>query len=328
MRRDASVGHRAHDPGMTTPWFGLHLPLYTFPHAPTDQIFDRVAEQARAAEDAGFTLVTVMDHLNQIPGIGQQDEPMLEGWAVLAALSRETSKVRLGTLVTGVTYRNPAMLAKMATTLDVISGGRAVFGLGAAWFEAEHAGFGFEFPPIRERMDRLDEALTIVRAMFASERSSFAGTHYRTADALNVPQPVQAGGPPILVGGGGEQRTLKIAAKHADMTHWFPLGIEALNHKTEVLAGYCEAIGRDPGEVERTMAAPVLVAGTEAEARAMWERLPEERRVAVVYGTPAQAADGLRPYVDAGFTGFTFNNNVYRTGEQIAVLGELLRLIA
>ncbi len=313
---------------MTTPWFGLHLPLYTFPGSPTDQVFDRVADQARAAEDAGFSLVTVMDHLNQIPGIGAQDEPMLEGWAVLAALSRETTTVRLGTLVTGVTYRNPAMLAKMATTLDVISGGRALFGLGAAWFEAEHESFGFDFPPIGERMDRLDEALTIVRAMFAGERSTVEGRHFRTRDALNIPQPVQAGGPRILVGGGGEQRTLRIAAKHADMTHWFPLGLDALQRKTDLLASYCEAIGRDPGDIERTMAAPILVAATEAEARSMWERLPAERRAAVVHGTPEQAVDGMRPYLDAGFTGFTFNNNVYRSGEQIAVLGELLRLVA
>ena len=129
-----------------------------------------------------------MDHLNQIPGIGQQDEPMLEGWSTLAALARETKTVRLGTLVTGVTYRNPALLAKTATTLDVISGGRAIFGLGAAWFEAEHDAFGFAFPPIKERMDRLDEALAIARAMFTQERRrSRAGTT-RYDDVLNVPQ--------------------------------------------------------------------------------------------------------------------------------------------
>ena len=133
---------------MTTPWFGLHLPNYTFPGTPPEQLFDRVVEQARAAEDAGFGLVTVMDHMNQIPGIGPQTDPMLEGWSVLSALARETSRVRLGTLVTGVTYRNPALLAKTATTLDVISGGRAVFGMGAAWYEAEHRAFGFDFPPI------------------------------------------------------------------------------------------------------------------------------------------------------------------------------------
>jgi F420-dependent oxidoreductase-like protein len=312
---------------MTTPWFGLHLPLYTYPGTPPERLFDRVVEQARAAEAARFRLVTVMDHLNQIPGIAPQDEPMLEAWSVLAALARETERVQLGTLVTGVTYRNPALLAKTATTLDVISGGRAVFGLGAAWFEAEHVGFGFDFPPIRERMDRLDEALTIVRGMFEHERSTFEGRHYRTRDVLNVPRPVQAGGPKILIGGGGEQRTLRIAARHADLTHWFPLGFDVLRRKTEVLAAYCEAIGRDPAAIERTMAAPVLVATDAVAAERMRALLPEERRAHVVAGTPERAAEGLRPYLDAGFTGFTFNNNIYRSREQIAMLGELLGLV-
>ncbi len=313
---------------MTTPWFGLHLPLFTFPDTPPAQMFDRVVAQATAAEAAGFSLVTVMDHLNQIPGVGRPEEPMLEGWSVLAALARETSTVRLGTLVTGVTYRNPAMLAKTATTLDVISGGRAVFGLGAAWYEAEHEAFGFAFPPIKERMDRLDEALTIARGMFEQERSSFEGTHFVTRDVINIPRPIQAKGPRILVGGGGEQRTLRIAARHADMTHWFPLGFAAMARKTDLLKGYCEDIGRDPATVERTMAAPVLVAARAAEADAMRGLIPEERRAHVVVGTPEQAADGLRPYLDAGFTGFTFNNTTYTSPEQIAVLGELLRLIS
>ncbi len=312
---------------MTTPWFGLHLPSYTFPDSPPEQLFDRIVEQARAAEAAGFSLVTVMDHLNQIPGIGPQTDPMLEGWSVLAALARETRSVRLGTLVTGVTYRNPALLAKQATTLDVISKGRAVLGLGAAWFEAEHVGLGFDFPPIRERMDRLDEALAIARAMFSEERPTFQGRYYRIEAALNVPRPIQPGGPPILIGGGGEQRTLKIAARYADMTHWFPLGLDVLEHKTQVLARHCEAIGRDPATIERTMATPVLVAATEAEADALRGYLPPERRPHVVTGTPEQCADALQPYLEAGFTGFTFNNPLYRTPDQIAVVGELLRLI-
>jgi F420-dependent oxidoreductase-like protein len=309
------------------PWFGLHLPSYTHPDVPPAHLFDRVVEQAKAAEESGFRLVSVMDHVYQIRGVGAVDEPMLEGWSTLAALARETSRVHLGTLVTGVTYRNPALLAKQATTLDTISGGRAVLGLGAAWNDVEHAGYGYEFPPIRERMDRLEEALTIIRLMFDEERPSFKGTHYRIEDALNVPRPVQPGGPKIIVGGGGEQRTLKIAARFADMTHWFPLGFEVLQRKTEILAGYCEAIGRDPATIERTMAAPVLVAGTEAETTAMLERVPPERRPHVWAGTPEHAADGLKPYLDAGFTGFTFNNSIYRTTEQIAVLGELLRIV-
>jgi alkanesulfonate monooxygenase SsuD/methylene tetrahydromethanopterin reductase-like flavin-dependent oxidoreductase (luciferase family) len=226
-----------------------------------------------------------------------------------------------------VTYRNPALIAKAATTLDVISGGRAILGMGAAYYEAEHQAFGFAFPPIGERMDRLDEALTIIRAMFAQERSSFAGRYYRTDDALNSPRPIQAGGPRIVVGGGGEKRTLKIAAKHADLTHWFPLGVETLRRKTEVLARYCEAIGRDPSTVERTMGAPVVVAATEAEARMTWEQMAEERRVTTRPAGPEQAADALRPYLDEGFTGFTFNNNVHGSPDRIAALGEVLRLI-
>jgi F420-dependent oxidoreductase-like protein len=310
-----------------SPWFGLHLPNYTFPETPPERLFGRLIDQARAAEAAGFSLVSVMDHLYQIPGVGPVTDPMLEGWSTLAALARETTRVRLGTLVTGVTYRNPALLAKTATTLDVISGGRAILGIGAAWNEEEHLGYGFEFPPVRERMERLDEALTIIRAMFTEERPSFSGTHYRIDQARNIPRPIQPGGPPILVGGGGELRTLRIAARFADMTHWFPLGLETLRHKNEVLEGYCQAIGRDPSTIEQTMATPVIVAETEAEARSYLDRVPPERRPHVFAGTPAQAADALQPYLEAGFTGFTFNNPIYRTPDQIALVGELLRLI-
>jgi F420-dependent oxidoreductase-like protein len=313
---------------MSEIWFGLHCVNDTFPDRPPGQLFDAVAEQVKAAEAAGFGLVTVMDHLNQIPGIGEQDEPMLEAYSMLAALARETRRVRLGTLVTGVTYRNPALLAKTATTLDVISGGRAIFGIGAAWFEAEHESFGFDFPPIKERMDRLDEALTIAKAMFTQDRPTFEGRYYQVRNILNVPRPIQAGGPPILVGGGGEQRTLKIAAQHADMTHWFPIGREVLAHKTEVLARHCEAIGRDPSTVERTMQAPVVVARNDAERTKLLERFTPERRPHVIAGGIEQCADGLRPYLDDGFTGFTFNNSIYETPEHIALVGELRKLVA
>jgi len=309
-------------------WFGLHLPSYTHPDTPPEQLFDRVVEQAQAAETAGFDAVTVMDHLYQIDGIGGPDEPMLEGWSVLAALARETSRVRLGTLVTGVTYRNPALLAKEATTLDTISGGRAILGLGAAWNDVEHEGYGYDFPPIGERMDRMEEALAIIKAMFTEDRPSFHGTHYRIERAFNVPRPIQPGGPKILVGGGGEQRTLRAAAKYADMTHWFSLGLEGLKHKTEVLERHCEEIGRDPSTIERTIGAPVIVVGSEAEAKPFLDAIPAERRPFVKIGGPEQAAEGLRPYIEAGFTGFTFNNAMYRTPEQIARVGEVLGLVA
>src|ERR1700737_1027488 len=139
--------------------FGFHMPNFTFPGVPDDRLFDRVVQQARAAEKAGFDLVTVMDHFYQIRGIGPETEPMMEAYSTLAALATQTSRVKLGTLVTGVTYRNPAFLAKTVTTLDVISKGRAIMGIGAAWNESEHIGYGWEFPPIKERMDRLEEAL-------------------------------------------------------------------------------------------------------------------------------------------------------------------------
>ena len=310
------------------PWFGYHIPSFTFRDIPPEKTFDRVAELALAAEKAGFSLITVMDHFYQIGGVGPEADPMLEAYTTLGGLAARTKKVRLATLVSGVTYRNPAMLAKIVTTLDVMSGGRAVLGLGAAWNESEHRGYGFEFPPIKERMDRLDEALTICRAMFTEERPSFEGRYYRIDQALNSPRPIQKGGPKIIVGGGGEQRTLKIAAKHADMTHWFPLGFDMLKHKTEVLERHCAAVGRDPSTIERTMATPVLVAATEKDGKAILERLPPERRAHVVVGTPAQVAEGLRPYLDAGFTGFTFNNPVLPNAEAIGAAGELLRLIS
>lgn len=309
-------------------WFGYHMPTFTFPGVPPQGLFDHVATLAGAAEDAGFSLVTVMDHFYQIVGVGPETDPMLEAYSTLGALSQRTSRVRLGALVSGVTYRNPALLAKTVTTLDVLSGGRAFLGIGAAWNEDEHAGYGFEFPRVGERMDRLDEALTIIRAMFTEDRPTFDGRHYRIHEALNVPRPIQAGGPRILVGGGGEQRTLRIAAKHADMTHWFPLGLEVLRRKTDLLERYATEIGRDPATIERTIATPVLVAPTPAAGRAIVERLPPERRAHVQVGTPEQAAEMLRPYLDAGFTGFTFNNPIVSTPEAIAATGELLRLVA
>src|SRR5579872_5954861 len=212
-------------------FFGFHMPNFTFAGADGPALFDRVVANTLAAEAAGFDLVTVMDHFYQIRGVGPETDPMLEAYTTLGALAASTSRVKLATLVTGVTYRNPALLAKMVTTLDVISHGRAILGIGAAWNDSEHAGYGFEFPPIGERMDRLDEALTIIKLMFTEDRPSFEGKHYRIDRALNSPRPLQAGGPKVLVGGGGEKRTLRILAKHGDIGHWFGGPLEDLKRK-------------------------------------------------------------------------------------------------
>lgn len=307
--------------------FGYHMPKFTFPDVPHEGLFDRVIELASAAEAVGFDFLTVMDHFYQIPTVGSEEEPMLEVYSTLAALAARTSRVRLSALVTGVTYRNPALVAKTVTTLDVISGGRAMLGLGAAWNQSEHEGYGFDFPPIRERMDRLDEALTICRLMFTQERPSFEGKHYRIRSALNSPRPVQPGGPPILVGGMGERRTLRLVARHADMSHWFAAVMQDLRRKTAILEQYCEAEGRDPSTITRTIAAPVLLVENEQQGAAALERIPPERRPMFTPATPMQAAERLRQYIDAGFQGFTFNNPGLPTVESLALAGELIRLL-
>jgi F420-dependent oxidoreductase-like protein len=308
------------------PFFGYHMPSFTFEGVADTDLFDRVVELAQAAEAAGFDLVTVMDHFYQIRGVGAEEEPMLEAYTTLGALAMKTRRVLLGTMVTGVTYRNPAMLAKIVTTLDVISGGRAVLGLGAAWNESEHAGYGIEFPPIGPREDRLEEALTIARAMFSQERPSFQGTYYRIDRALNRPRPIQPGGPKILVGGGGEKRTLKLAARFANITNWFG-GLDEAAHKLEVLDRHCEAIGRDPAEILRTVSVPFVLVDAEGDKAALLARMPAEMRSMVVPATVSEGAEILHRYIEAGFGGFIFRNATTRTPEAVARAGKLIELI-
>jgi len=303
------------------------MPTFTFRGVSNDRLFDRVVENAKAAERAGFDLVTVMDHLYQIRGIGPETEPMMEAYTTLSALATQTSRVKLGTLVTGVTYRNPALLAKMVTTLDVISKGRAILGIGAAWNEDEHRGYGFEFPPIARRMDRLDEALTIARLMFTEERPSFEGKYYRIDRAVNVPRPIQPGGPKILVGGGGERRTLRLLAQHGDIGHWFGGNLEDLKRKKQVFEQHCEAVNRDPSEVLLTVGLTLVLAENEKDARALMEGLSPERRAMAQTATVAEAAEVIGKYLDAGFGGFTFNNNVLQTPESMSLAGEVIKAV-
>jgi F420-dependent oxidoreductase-like protein len=182
---------------------GLQIPNFTYPATAPDRLFESVAAAAVAAEDAGADTVMVMDHFYQLPLLGPPDAEMLEAYTLLGGLAARTKRVKLGTLVTGVTYRNPAILAKIVTTLDVISAGRAFLGIGAAWYDVEHAGLGVDFPPVKERFERLEEALHICRAMFRGERPTFQGKHYAVAGAINSPAPVTPGGPPIIKGGQG-----------------------------------------------------------------------------------------------------------------------------
>src|SRR4051794_37652727 len=190
--------------------FGLQIPGFRHAGDTDADMFGHVRAHATAAEAGGFGSVWVMDHFFQLPALGGPEEPILESYTLLGALAASTERVHLGALVSGVTYRNPALLAKMATTLDVISKGRAILGIGAAWYEEEHDSLGFAFPPVPERMDRLEEALRICRAMFTDDAPSFEGRFYRIDGARNVPRPLRAGGIPIMVGGSGERRTLRL----------------------------------------------------------------------------------------------------------------------
>jgi len=304
------------------------MPNFTFSGVSDDKLFDHLLAQATAAEAAGFDLVTVMDHLYQIRGVGPETNAMLEAYTTLGAIAARTSRVKLGTLVTGVTYRNPAMLAKQVTTLDIVSKGRAVLGIGAAWNEDEHVGYGFEFPPIARRMDRLDEAVQIARLMFTEERPSFEGKFYRIERALNLPRPIQRGGPKIMIGGGGEKRTLRILAKHGDIGHWFGGALEDLKRKRQVFEEHCAAVGRNPSEVTIILGVGLVLAENDKQAKAIMDALPAERRamVRVVSGID-EAAEFLRPYLDAGFGGFTMNNPTLPTPEAIARAGELIKVV-
>ncbi|HEX7492202.1 MAG TPA: LLM class F420-dependent oxidoreductase [Candidatus Limnocylindrales bacterium] len=312
------------NPTGTRPFFSYHMPNYTFEGVADSNLFDRVAELARAAEAAGFDMITVMDHFYQIGVVGAEEEPMLEAYTTLGALATKTEKVLLSTMVSGVTYRNPAMLAKIVTTLDVISKGRAVLGIGAAWNESEHAGYGFDFPPIGRREDRLEEALTIARAMFTQTRPSYAGTYFSIDRALNNPRPIQPRGPRILVGGGGEKRTLKLAAQFADITNWFG-SLEEATAKLEVLDRHCETVGRDPAEILRTVSVPIVLVDSEKDKAGLAEKLPPAVRAQVVPATVAEGVDTLGRWLDVGFGGFVFRNITTRTPEDIARAGELIK---
>ena len=304
--------------------FGLQIPNFTAGES-SGALFDGVVAMATAAEDAGFDSVWVMDHFYQLPPLGGPSQPMLDSYTLLGALAARTSRVRLGTMVTGVTYRNPAHLAKIVTTLDVISAGRAILGIGAAWYDVEHEGLGFDFPPAGERLSRLEEALQICRAMFTEEAPSFDGTYYRIHEARNVPRPVQPGGPAILVGGGGEKRTLRLVARYADMCN-ITGDPATIAHKVEVLRGHCAAEGRDPSEVTVSRLSTLVLTASEEETATTKDFLAQvtgEEPTGSDVGTADELVARVEELGATGVEYFVFN---VPTGTQDTVrrLGEVL----
>lgn len=289
----------------------LHLPNFNYPDVGAEELFDRLVEIATTAERSGFSSVSVMDHLHQIAGVGPPENWMLEGSTILAGLAARTSKLTLGLLVGSVTYRNPALAAKITTTLDVISGGRTWHGVGAGWFAAEHQAYGFDFPPLRERFERLEEALQIVRSMFTEERTTFTGKHFRTDGAFNNPKPVR-GDIPILVGGSGERKTLRLVAQYADGCNVMTSDPERLRHLFGVLERHCEAVGRDPAEITKTAMGQVAVAptheGAQAKIQALRERgLSEERLAGIIAGDADAVGERIQQLADAGLEGLTIS---------------------
>jgi F420-dependent oxidoreductase-like protein len=229
---------------------GLQVPNFTWPEGPA-RIAARLADIARAADEAGFYSLWVMDHLFQISMIGPPENDMLEAYTTLGYLAALTRQVKLGTMVTGVVYRYPGMLVKSATTLDVLSGGRAYFAIGAAWNEQEARGLGIPFPPLGARFEMLEETLQIAQQMWSADNGPYRGRHFQLAETLCVPQPLSRPHPPILVAGGGEKKTLRLVAQYADACNLFG-SPEAVRAKLDVLKRHCEALGRDFGTIEIT----------------------------------------------------------------------------
>lgn len=290
---------------------GLQLAGYTRPGVRDRELFDGVVETVLTAEKSGFDSVWAMDHLHQIATVGDADEPILEAYTTLAALAAVTSRVKLGALVSACGFRNPALLAKMVTTIDVISGGRAILGIGAGWHEEEYRAYGFEFPRARERLRQLENAVKVCRGMFVAPAG--ASVDGCIDGALNMPPPVQMGGPPILIGGGGEHVLLPMVARLGDACNLF--GAPAtVRHKVAVLDKACAAIGRDPAEITKTWLGTAILADSEWEVENQLERLgelfslsPRAVRGFALCGTPDEIRQQVAAYRHEGVQGMILN---------------------
>jgi len=299
---------------------GLQIPNFSYGTG-IEQLFPTVIAQAQEAEAAGFDSVFVMDHFYQLPGLGTPDQPMLEAYTALGALAAATKSVQLGTLVTGNTYRNPTLLAKAITTLDVISQGRAILGIGTGWFELEHDSLGYDFGTFTDRFNRLGEALQIILPMLAGERPTFSGKYYKTQEAMAEPR--YRDHIPLMIGGSGEKKTIPLAAKHFDHLNIIA-GFDELGRKIQVVKENCEKIDRDPATLETSMLVVAIIGeGVTAEF------IPEDFRQQAVFGSPEQVAEQVKEKVlDAGVDGVILSPvtsiDGYHPG-QVTAVGELLK---
>ncbi|ORA09647.1 LLM class F420-dependent oxidoreductase [Mycobacterium arosiense] len=295
---------------------GLQIPNFSYGTG-VEQLFPTVIAQAREAESAGFDSVFVMDHFYQLPMLGSPDQPMLEAYTALGALATATERVQLGTLVTGNTYRNPSLLAKIITTLDVVSQGRAILGIGTGWFQLEHDQLGFEFGTFTDRFNRLDEALQIILPMIKGERATVSGKWYQTSEALANPRLREH--IPLMIGGSGEKKTIPLAARHFDHFNVIA-GFDELPRKLDAVRRSCEEVGRDPATLETSTLTTVLIDGNASP-----DQIPAEMTQRMVAGTPDSVADQIKSKViDAGIDGVIINLPFYTPGV-IEAAGAALR---
>ena len=277
--------------------------------------------QAQEADAAGFDSVFVMDHFYQLPGLGTPDQPMLEAYTTLGGLATATERVQLGTLVTGNSYRNPTLLAKALTTLDVMSQGRAILGIGTGWFELEHDQLGFEFGTFTDRFNKLDEALQIILPMIKGERPTFSGKYYRTESAMAEPR--YRDHIPLMIGGRGEKKTIPLAARHFDHLNVIA-GFDELPRKVQVVKERCEEIGRDPATLETSMLVMALVDENVTE-----DLIPDDFKQSAVFGGPDQVAEQIQTKVlGAGIDGVIVSPLTHLQGYQpgrITALGAVLK---
>jgi len=280
--------------------FGIHNSSWLDVPDPAE-VFEAVKAKARWAEDHGFVWFSVMDHMIQIPRVGALDEPVLEGWAVLAGLAAVTRRIRLATLCTAIGYRNPAHLAKIAATVDQISRGRLTLGIGAGFFEEEYRQYGWEFPPQpATRIRQMEEAVELISRLWTEPRTTFHGRYFRVEDAILEPKPVQKPRPPVMIAGSGEQMTLRAVARLADACNIVDGDIPELRHKFDVLRRHCDAMGRDYDTIEKTRILPWLLARTDAAVTAKRERLAAREPLRGFVGTVSEAVDLIGLHQDAG----------------------------
>ncbi len=309
---------------------GYQIPNFTYPGVAPDGIFDSLVAQVKAAEANHFDRVFLMDHFYQLPGIGDPDDYMLECYTTLAALAQHTERVRLAALVTGNTYRNPAVLAKIITALDHVSAGRATLGIGSGWFELEHDSFGIPFNTFSERFEKLEEALNIILPMLRGERPTLDGKHYQVTEAINSPAPIS--NIPIMIGGSGEKKTLRMVAQYADESN-LTCGLDEVPRKLDALAAHCERLGRDRSEITVTKLVMMVIGNTHEEAMASvdayaanhgWPAEVVELMVPqLTLGDPDTIGEAIQEMSAAGLDGITLNlATVCHDPEMVALAGQ------